>query len=725
MKNNNRILPVLYCVLGLTLSLQAQQTNESFAPVPHQEEETIIRIALLARSYGDSIVLRWAPDNAVAWSATNRYGYTVERSFISDDGEYTTEILSPEEGLLPWSLEEMMDFFDPSDSLAAIAAEVLHGEALAAIFMDDGGSDNFVDNLIKQSEMQDTRFAFAMQAAEFSPGVANAMALRWVDHDVKPGVIYEYVVKALTPETLVDIRNGSTILRCMPPDSLPAPEEIDVRQHATDRVEVAWSRGRHSAYYIERSTDGGNTFRQVNYWPYFSTRPDPRLRQSAVVEFYSAMLEYYHVYSDTITPGITYHYRVRGIDAFSDLSEYTEVVSITPVDLDPPTPPVLNAAETLQDTIIRISWTKEEVEPDLAGYRIEKATSPFGPWNALTEELLPATATKYTDLDAIHTRGGYYRVIAEDHSGNQTTTVPIRGHIHDNIPPSIPSGLTGIVYLDGVVELFWDHSPEVDVRGYRIAYANQANHEFVQRTPTPVKENYFRDSIPVKTLTRKIYYKVLAEDYSGNRSEYTEILELTRPDVIPPVTPVLTDARQDTENIYIHWSPSPSDDVWMYRIFRKQQEDELWELMKILETREAEGGIQFTDTPAPSPQPYLYAIEAIDEAGNASELSRLVSFRMRGKAVPEIPIHFTAEFDEEARQVLLHWECDPSFSYNVTLLRAVGDSPLLPFTTLASSETSYHDSRFRPGSVLTYAVRLQLEDGRQSQPSETVEITIP
>lgn len=720
-----RILIASACLLVLSLSMQAQETDENVAPVPQQEEETIIRIALLARSYGDSIVLRWAPDNAAAWSATNRYGYILERAFVAEDSIYTVEVLTPEEGLKPWSLEEMMDFFDPSDTLAAIAAEVLHGEALTAVFMHDSDGDNFVDNLVRQSEMQDTRFAFAMQAAEFSPGVADAMALRWVDNDVKPGVIYEYVVKALTPKTLVEIRNGSNILRCTPPDSLPAPEEIDVRQHATDRVEVAWSRGRHSAYYIERSTDGGNTFRPVNYWPYFSTRPDPRLRQSAVVEFYSAMLEYYHVYSDTITPGITYHYRVRGIDAFSDLSEYTEVVSITPVDLDPPAPPVLNAAETLQDTIIRISWSKEEVEPDLAGYRIEKATSPYGPWNALTEELIPATATEYTDLDAIHTRGGYYRVIAEDHSGNQATTVPIRGHIHDNIPPSIPSGLTGIVYLDGVVELFWDHSPEVDVRGYRIAYANQADHEFVQRTPTPVKENYFRDSIPIRTLTRKIYYKVLAEDYSGNRSEYTGVLELTRPDVIPPVTPVLTDARQDTESIYIHWSPSPSDDVWMYRIFRKQQEDELWELLKILEAPEAEGGIQFTDTPEPSPQPYQYAIEAIDEAGNASELSRKVTFRMRGKAVPEIPINFTARYDEDSRQVLLQWESDTSLPHNVTLLKSVDDSPLLPLTTLVSTETSYFDRRFRAGSVITYAVRLQLEDGRQSQPSQSVMIEIP
>lgn len=720
-----RILIASACLLVLSLSMQAQETDENGAPVPQQEEETIIRIALLARSYGDSIVLRWAPDNAAAWSATNRYGYILERAFVLEDSIYTVEVLTPEDGLKPWSLEEMMDFFDPSDTLAAIAAEVLHGEALTAAFMHDSDGDNFIDNLIRQSEMQDTRFAFAMQAAEFSPGVANAMALRWVDNDVKPGVIYEYVVKALTPKTLVDIRNGSTILRCTPPDSLPAPQEIDVRQHDHDRVEVAWSRGRYSAYYIERSTDGGNTFRQLNYWPYFSTSPDPRLNQSAVVEFYSAMLQHYHVYSDTITPGITYHYRVRGIDAFSDLSDYTKVVSITPVDLDPPAPPIVNTPETLQDTIVRISWRKEEMEPDLAGYHIEKATSPYGPWEQLTDDLLPAEATEYTDFAAIQTRGGYYRVIAEDLAGNQSATLPVRGTIHDHIPPSVPSGFNGIVYYDGIVELFWEHSPESDVRGYRVAFANHPDHEFVQRTPTPIKENYFRDSIPIRTLTRKIYYKVLAEDYSGNRSEYTGVLELTRPDVIPPVTPVLTDARQDSENIYIHWSPSPSNDVWMYRIFRKQQEDELWEIMKIMEAREVEGEIFFTDAPAPSSQPYQYAIEAVDEAGNASDLSHIVNFRIRGRAVPEIPIHLTARYDEDSRQVLLQWESDTSLPHNVTLLKAVDDSPLLPLTTVVSSETSYHDRRFRAGSTVTYAVRLQLEDGRQSLPSQTVVIEIP
>ncbi len=722
MKKTARSILTLLLLLAAVV-LYSQSDDSSGLPVPEEPGIPDIYVMVVARSYGDSIVLRWAPNNPVAWSVTNRYGYVITKRHTDTDGEYVSEVLTPDT-LRPWTLEQMMDYFGPNDTIAAVAAELIHGEGLApdALIEEQHG---FVESLIQQREMQETRFAFAMQAAEFSPKVAEAMALRYVDKDVKPGVLYDYLVTATTPDHLMAIANGTELLRCGPPEALVPPEEIDIRQSDYNKIELAWSRDLNSGYFVERSTDGGHTFHRVNHHPFYSTEPDPTWHSdSPVVQFYGSLLTHYHVFTDTVTPGVTYHYRVQGIDGFADLTPYTEVVSITPKDLKPLATPIIHRALTYNDTLVHISWTIEE-EDDLAGFFIEKANTRDGPWEVISEELLDSQQREFVDEKAYETKGGFYRIVSIGFTGKRSYSIPARGFVEDYDPPSTPEGFTGIIYHDGIVELFWDHSPESDVRGYRVAYANQADHDFVLLTPRPISENYFRDTIPVRTLTRNIYYKVLAEDYAGNRSEFTEVLELTRPDIIPPVTPLVVDARQDAENVHIWWSPSPSKDLLIYRVFRKQEEEERWDLLQEFDPAEVGDRIAFADSPSPSPISYQYGIEAIDLAGNTSGLSRVLSFRVRGNPVPEIPISLTAEYDEENRQVNLQWVCDSPFPYYVILMKSTGDATLAPVTTLEASHNSYTDRRLNSGTSFSYAIRLQLEDGRQSQPSETIQVTIP
>lgn len=716
-------LSVILILIAICFELNGQDQQTPQIRPPEGRAMDQVRIMVRVRSYGDSIVVRWAPNHPVAWSVTNRFGYIVTRRYLDVDDEYKVEVLTPEP-LKPWSLERMMDHFGPNDTIAAVAAETIHGEGFTPGEIDEH-QQGFMESLIHEQEIQQTRFAFAMQAAEFSPEVAKAMALRFTDHDVKEGVLYDYLVTVVTPEDLLYIEGGSDLVRCGTPEPLYPPDEVDIRQSDYNRIELAWSRDRSSAYFIERSTDGGQTFNRVNRLPYYSTEPDPTWESdSPTIQFYGSVLDHYHIFSDTVTPGITYHYRLQGIDGFSDLTPFTEPVHITPIDLTPLTAPVILQASTYNDTMVKVSWGIDD-DPDVAGFYIEKSDSHEGIFTRINDLMLPPNTTEFVDVHASETRGGFYRVVAIGHSGKQSMSSMARGFVEDFDPPSTPEGLNGIVYHDGIVELFWDHSPEDDVRGYRVAYANQVDHDFVVITPWPISDNYFRDTIPVRTLTRNIYYKVLAEDFSGNRSPYTEILKLTRPDIIPPVTPVAVDARQDAENVHIWWSPSPSKDLLIYRVFRKQEKEERWALVQEFDPAEVGDRIAFTDSPSPSPMPYLYGIEAIDQAGNTSGLSRVLSFRVRGNPVPDIPISLTAQYDEENRQVNLQWTCDSPFPYYVILLRSAGDAPLAPVTTLEASHNSYTDRRLNSGSSFSYAIRLQLEDGRQSQPSETIQVTIP
>jgi uncharacterized protein len=726
----NALLKVT-CTILLAFSIvwpvycQDQEPSSS-SPQEQESPELEVRVWVMARTYGDSIVLRWAPDDPVAWSVTNRFGYIITKRYVDAAGEYIAEVLTPEP-LMPWPIERMMAYFSPGDTIAAIAAELIHGEGLAPadINYEETG---FVESLTRERDMQQTRFAFALQAADFSPKVAEAMALRFSDTHVTPGVLYDYLVTVATPKSVIDIKSGSDFVVCKPFDALLPPEELDVRQIDNNRVELAWSRDEHSGYFVERSQDGGNTFQRVNHKPYYSTSPDLNWNdQSPTVAYYSSLLAYYHIFPDTVTPGITYQYRVQGIDAFSDITPFTDAVVFTPVDLQLLNTPVMLDALTVNDTLVKVTWRMDQYDPMVAGFHIEKGPDHAGPWEIITPELLLPNVLEYVDMDAPKTSGGYYRVVAVGYNGTRAESFAVRGLVEDFDAPSVPTGLTGVVYYDGIVELFWDDSPEADLKGYRVAYANQADHEFVLRTPRPITENYFRDSIPLQTLTRKIYYKILAEDLAGNRSSFTEVVELVRPDIIPPVVPIVIDARQDAEHVFIVWSLSPSDDIMGYRVFRKLGEDGLWDVVRIIDVDESMADIRFTDGPEPATLPYFYAIEAIDRNGNSSGLSRYVEFTVRGKRMLDIPIELTAIYDELLNGVKLHWQTPVAGKddYYFVVLKSTGNSPLVPLTTLSKSDQSYTDAHIQKGIQLRYAVQLQMIDGRRSTPGLPVEVIIP
>src|SRR3972149_6643255 len=66
---------------------------------PKIKNHTLPSVKLIGKSFGDSIVLRWAPNSPELWHAGNNFGYVVEkRTIIVDDSVFVenpeTRILS-------------------------------------------------------------------------------------------------------------------------------------------------------------------------------------------------------------------------------------------------------------------------------------------------------------------------------------------------------------------------------------------------------------------------------------------------------------------------------------------------------------------------------------------------------------------------------------------------------------------------------------------------------
>ena len=68
---------------------------------------------------------------------------------------------------------------------------------------------------------------------------------------------------------------------------------------------------------------------------------------------------------------------------------------------------------------------------------------------------------------------------------------------------------------------------KADLYGYRVFRANSKHEEFSQITVESVFYSHYTDTISLQTLTKKVYYKILAVDQRQNWSEFSSILKWT------------------------------------------------------------------------------------------------------------------------------------------------------------------------------------------------------
>jgi hypothetical protein len=120
-----------------------------------------------------------------------------------------------------------------------------------------------------------------------------------------------------------------------------------------------------------------------------------------------------------MTRGTTYWFVLRTMDEKGNWSGPSNIVQFNwPTDTSPPATPTGVSAGLIPSTpYVRVSWTPN-AEPDLAGYRVYRATAPEGPWTRLVSTSV--TASSYVDAqlpagaDVI-----YYAVSAFDRSGGE------------------------------------------------------------------------------------------------------------------------------------------------------------------------------------------------------------------------------------------------------------------------------------------------------------------
>ena len=711
-----RLLAALILLVTLAGTSFAQQKRSS---APDSTNHLSLRVLL--RAYGDSVVIRWAPASAVLWEKYNASGYVIHRTDYTNPAHPVTTLLTPT-AFKPMTLKQMKAHLDKNNKYAAIAAQAMYGNDFR---MTRKAPTSFAGKIKQGHNALSFRYTFAMQAADFSAPVANALALRWVDKDVKKGGRYLYTVTSPAGKDTV----GSWVLN----KETPRPVPQGLKAFGFDKsVELHWNRrqmGNFDAYDIERSDDRGKTYHVVNKLPFYSSYspPPPSQKKDTLVHNVASLLRDHQVYTDSIPKDYkTYYYRICGYTPFGDRSPYSKPVKVHGIDLTPPIPPVIDTVKSVKNRAhtLQITWSQKKKSPDLAGYYVDRSNSLKGTFLPLTKNLLDKNTRIFNDTTAVPHAPNFYVIVAVDSAKNVSSSSPQVAFLTDSIPPAPPTGLTGKIDSNGVVHLHWNKNTEPDLRGYQVYYSFNPHFHYFRVTHTAITANSFADTIAMHTLNRRIYYKVAALDKNYNQSAFSKVATLKKPIVVPPSAPSIGQVYADSAGAHIQLIESRSEGAMGYEIYREKKGgpwkpvarlNQDWQVIKL----------PFTDSTITANTDYYYAAETIDSTGIHSKRSFTV--HVRHHTVPTLPAlnSLNVLFDKKHNTVKLSWKYKKKGNYFFIIYRGRPNRPLVPWHSYGEGTRSGEDNPVNKG-IYRYAIQIVNRDQHiKSVLSKPVRVAVP
>ncbi len=690
----------------LSVPVLAQQNKGALIGQPQKVKSDSLpparNLQLIARSYGDSVVLRWAPAKATLWYFANKSGYSMLRYEVRNKQiVLSTRVKLTAVPIKPWTLDEWKQKAGQNDSLAAACAQVLYGKSKAEApgkKKEEGMS--LQEALNKKYELENEH-ALALFLADQSPFLATGLGLRYTDKSIVKGKSYAYAVFALTDPVVIKSDTSGVLINTA--EVITPPEMPTINVEESDRkVKFTWNRqiasSDFSGYYYERSDDGGKTFKRLNRRPFVQLTPEQQVTPNSTIELNDSLPVNYR----------RYYYRIIGITPFGDLGKPSPDIPVMGRDKTAPSPPENVAAKNTGKANVLVTWTKKIKEPDFAGFLVgrgEKASGPFVPLNLSP---LVTSVTEFTDTSALAHGTNYYVVSAIDTAGNAGTSIPAYVVMLDSIPPAKPVGLEGKIDSTGIVHLKWKLGSEPDLMGYLVYKANDLSHSFTVVSNDFVVANAFTDSITVLTLTKKVYYKIVAFDRNRNPSIYSDVLELLRPDMIAPVSPVFTNFLVTDTSVFLKWVNSSSHDVVSQILYRREK-GKNWEPYIKLDMNVS----SFNDNKVNKQTWYEYALEAVDDAGLHSKKSFPMNVRVYDSGKRKEITDFNVIKSEDGKSLQLSWKYPEKGDSWFVIYRSVNGKDKMTYKNIPSDQHAFIDANLNKG-IYQYSIKAVYKDGGES-----------
>lgn len=680
------------------------------------------KMHVLARPKGDKVLLRWAPSEFAPWYFANRNGYKILR--VDYDNESRIDTLVSD--LRPMPLEEMKVKFEASDSLAGAAAQMLYGRGTG---VSDAVGESGSDGIMKVYDEQQTRFAYAMLLSEIRPDLAKAMALMYEDNTARKGGNYMYLVTVNAPDSIlpvdhfpVDIKNVK-----QKPEEFK-PELKDSIGEFGNSVVLTWPMDRRfSTFDIECRYNGGE-------WQKLNKRPFLTL-----ITFENEEDAENHYEHKDLKMG-KYEYRVCGYDAFGDKSEYSDVLEVELKDIVGPGAPMIRIfkLENTPDSTVyaNVYWKKSVFEPDFVGYDVYIYNSMVDSlWVKINGDRQIAPTDTVFRFKMPHVSTTLVTVAAVDTAGNYSPSEPQQIHISDLVPPTPPKNLKAVVSPGGSVMITWSPSPEKDTYKYQLYSSNSLAEPFIGMANKLVSDTVVFDTIAVKGTNQRFkFYRVRAFDHSGNESEFSEVLRVTRKNYKRPESPRIDSLKVTDDHVYMTWFPSPEDDIERYFVYRRERGEEISTLIKTVAWDSLENNrIVVVDVPEPDTRKrYQYYVESVNTTGVGSLPSQEVSVTFTGSMILPVKISLNAVYRNDSKRIDLAWDMYGLTDKMITngaylcLYRMIdGEEFFRSIESMKTGTMTTYDRRVPAGKTVEYKMRVMSRDGKHSLYSNTVKLTVP
>lgn len=668
---------ILFCLSPL----QAQQKQASDS----------IRIVVKSTIKDNAVLLRWAVTDKMAWKYGNTHGYILERVTVSRDGivleRPQTEVLGGGP-IKPKPMEAWRNVVETND-MAAVAAQAIYGKSFEV-----EESDSKLMQIVYESEDLNKRFGFALFAIDQSFEAALYSGLGYIDKTIRPNEKYLYRVKPATPASLMPIASSGVFLYSTKEQPLPKPRGMQGFYYKNAFVLIWEYDGMQEVYTIydlERSEDGTN-YTKINKYPLTKLADTNKSGIS---------------YTDSVPEfNKKYWYRVKGRTTFDQIGPSSKTVELIGFE-ELVSVPQFVESQLINNKTVRLGWKIAENEAwKVKKFQLLRSNRVLGPYKVVIDSLSPKRRNiQYNNLEPIN----YFKLAAFGQVNEERLSSPTMVQPVDSVPPKKPIGLTGTIDTLGVVRLQWEANEELDLMGYKIFRAETKNQEFTMLNKNAIEVAHYKDSVAVKTLTEKVYYRIAALDYRYNQSVYSDTLVLKRPDKIPPLAPVFTDYKIHPHGVEMTWAKSSSTDVRVERLYRKADASNApWELIFETENREMN---RFVDEKIEHHTAYSYTMVAVDQTNLESKPSPPLTIQTLKQLVKPGVKSLYATTDKENRFIQLNWRTNTPNILEIEVFKKKDEEKFGLFRTVDATAKQLIDNNIAPNNTYFYAFKIRYKDG--------------
>ena len=410
------------------------------------------------------------------------------------------------------------------------------------------------------------------------------------------------------------------------------------------------------------------------------------------------------LYTDSgLSADTTYYYRARATNVVGT-SAYATSAGVSTTGTAPGAPTGFSA--TGGDNQVSLSWTAPSTGSTPITYRLARATnSSFT--QGFTTLATSRTSTAYTDTGLSASTTYYYRVRAQNSTGNSSyTTTSATTDAPSGVAPGAIRSLSSAAQSASSINISWLFPSTGDTPfTYRVQRAT--NSSFTQSLSTRASAQSSTSFLDTGLSASTTYwYRVRAQNDTGNGS-YTSTNATTDATAVAPGVPSSFSVSANSHtSVTASWSaPSTGDTPFTYRVVRASNSS-FNSGVVILAT--AQSSTSYTNTGLSASTTYYYRVRATGPGGTGSYTSVKSVTTNAAPVAPGVPSSLSVSANSHT-SVTASWSApstgDTPFTYRVVRANTSSFNTGVVVLATAQSSTSYTNTGLSASTTYWYRVR--------------------